>query len=311
MSKHVLVSPVGRSPGAVTGVLLALRAEGWPIETLVALNSNDDKVQQTLSVIADICDHPNVNVKLDDVPVDDFHTTERMVDNPFVKVLERYADHQVHICITAGFGGMSGLAVLATNFYGADHIWHYWVPDEVSNKGHIDKMGSADYYELDHINPVGKVEYKLVALPFLDPRNILPITRQFYESGGKVFPDARSVWTHLATLSTAGAAIEAFERIPPRAVEELFTIIPPTFNGLPENDSLRIQVAMDSILRKYHINDEVLRDRIWRAMQESGSYDRFHATLGSARQKTDDVLVQLVRDILINVFASAVTGAIL
>jgi CRISPR-associated protein (TIGR02584 family) len=177
----VLVSPLGRSPGAVSGVYFALQERGFEIGQVVTIGTSHPDVKATASNYLAPLFGSLERVDYDPVhiPAQDLRDGKRNV-SPYVAMVglalenAHGDDHQVHVAVTGGRSGMGALMALATNLYGADHLWHLWVKQEIEEGGTIDKLfGLTDPTVMatsPFLNPTveGKEAYGIVDLPFLD-----------------------------------------------------------------------------------------------------------------------------------------------
>jgi hypothetical protein len=178
----VLVSPLGRSPGAVSGVYFALKAQ-WGIEVSQVVTvgtSHPDVKTAARDFLARLFGHIQVDYDPIHVPAMELRGGKKNIA-PYVAMVElalknaQEAGHRVHVAVTGGRSGMGALAALATNFYGADHLWHLWVRREIEEKGTVDQLrglrNPARMIRTPTLNPT-EVEdgCEVVSLPFVDLR---------------------------------------------------------------------------------------------------------------------------------------------
>jgi hypothetical protein len=194
---EVLVSPLGRSPGAVSGVCFALEKQRHiKIDKVVTVGTSHPDVQTAAS---------NYLVPLFaslDIDYDPIHAPEPELRHglrhvkPYVALVElalqnaQEEDNRVHVAVTGGRSGMGALAALAANLYGADHLWHLWVKPEIEEGGTIDKLfGLTDGKAMQNspfLNPTveeGDDAYDLVDLPFLDLRPLHDVLWTYRRTG--------------------------------------------------------------------------------------------------------------------------------
>ncbi|HEY75741.1 MAG TPA: hypothetical protein G4O00_06120 [Thermoflexia bacterium] len=201
---EVLVSPLGRSPGAVSGVFFALRQRGIQITEVVTIGTSDGGVLKAAEdYLKPIFQHEKVVYDPIHIPARELKDGRRNV-RPFVAMAElalkqaRENGHAVHVAVTGGRSGMGALMALATNFYGTDHLWHLWVKREIEERGSVEAeevrrlTRARDMVESPYLNPTveGEDAYQLVELPFVDLRPLHPLLWAYRRTGA--VPDVDS-----------------------------------------------------------------------------------------------------------------------
>jgi len=219
----VLVSPLGRSPGAVSGVYFALQARGLEIEQVTTVGTSHPDVRSAAdNYLTPLFKHQEVMYDPIHVPGHDLKDGRRNVA-PYVAMAElalknaRGDDHRVHAAVTGGRSGMGALIALATNFYGADNLWHLWVKQDIEERGTVDKLhGLVDPVEMErsqYLNPTVAGQeggaYQLVDLPFVDLRPLHEVLWTYRRTGKVLVPN--SPLTRLLT----SAGIRRFDDIFP------------------------------------------------------------------------------------------------
>jgi|GEM_PF-2419424 hypothetical protein len=220
----VLISPLGRSPGAVSGVYFALREKGFNIDRVVTVGTSHPVVirasQDFLSRLFAALDVEYEAIHLEGL---DF-TSERKIVMLHTRRMgveierARAAGGQVHISVTGGRSGMGALAALAAQFYGASHLWHLSVPLEIEKMGDTEQLAglisTSDFLASPALNPTlaGEQAYSLVSLPFSDFSGIKSLLT-YYAQFGKL-PDAASV-AMLAFIKDAGLSVDMLRQVYP------------------------------------------------------------------------------------------------
>lgn len=331
MSGHVLVSPLGRSPGAVSGVVRALQVqEDISIDLVITVGTLDAQVikaQEYLKVLLklDEFDVTYCPIAITDPNFKSINPDSAEIYFDYMRdALERAASQAdtVHLVTTAGSSGMGALAVLATNFYGADHLWHYWIPESVARTG---TFGNADcelqpyrcdpYHRslnpfLDGPNSQPAVPYQLHPIPrFINLKPLAPIISAFEGSDGAIRPDLDSVWYHLATLSGFDAVLQAFMDIPLNAVKELVALAPADWSTLSELEQLRLKDEVNKVLRKYAIVAPDLCDKIFEYIKTGGTETDFQGIVGdlaASEGRGGKFFKSFAYDLTVNLIASII-----
>ncbi|MCA9954852.1 MAG: hypothetical protein KC434_09050, partial [Anaerolineales bacterium] len=178
MGEGILVTPLGLSPGAVSGMALALNAQlGYGtisrVEVIGTTNRASQEVSQKLHELLqekDILYQPHF-IPQAELDVDEAAKAFMLLMGQVLASLDGQG-HTVHVGVTSGRSGMGALAALATNVYGADYLWHLWVSREIEDKGRWDLLPKPVKLENNkYLDPtLEEGAYQVVALPFLDLR---------------------------------------------------------------------------------------------------------------------------------------------
>jgi hypothetical protein len=221
MPQEILVSPLGRAPGAVSGVVFALQAQqNIEIDKVITVSTSHPDVKRAakryLTPLFAYCD---VEYDPIHVPAKELRGGSKSI-NPYVAMLgvalERAqpALGHVHVAVTGGRSGMGALAALATNLYGADRLWHLWVHQDIEEQGTVDHLmgltAPQEMFEAPVLNPTKQPDgCEIVDLPFMDLRPLHPLLWEYHRTGA--FPDPNSPLTQLLT----SAGIQRFTEIFP------------------------------------------------------------------------------------------------
>lgn len=215
MTEHILISPLGLSPGAVSGVAFGLQRgigdeAAFPISRVLTLGTSHPNVREAAGYLKPLFAEAGIGYEPDYIPQHELRQTDGSVGTyiaRFGKLLEeaQASGAAVHVAITGGRSGMGALAAMATSLYGAAHLWHLWVPEEIELKGRIGELPQPFNMSNIYLNPPpGK--YELVELPFLDMRPLHPVLWEYYQTGE--WPKEGDWQPLLSAFSTNGVGLD-------------------------------------------------------------------------------------------------------
>lgn len=236
---NVLISPLGRSPGAVSGVYFALKAKGYQVEKVVTVGTSHPAVMQSsqhylkplfaaLGVEYHAVHLPGLDLK---------HGNRVVMPHASMMGLEienaRAAGGDVHVAVTGGRSGMGALAALAAQFFGASYLWHLWVPAEIETEGDVEQLAglisTEDLLNSPVLNPTlaGDEAHDLISLPFSDLSGLKKLLTH-YAATGKL-PDAASL-AMTVFLQDAGLSVERLRQVYPAGatfadMEDYFALV--------------------------------------------------------------------------------------
>lgn len=294
---EILVSPLGRAPGAVSGVAYALQEAGYEIERVITLGTSHPDVFAAAQCLKNVFVDDFV-YEPRDIPAPELRdrdgSSDAFVSN-FGLALEEanHGGNTVHVAVTAGRAGMGALAALATNLYGTDHLWHFWVTDEIAEGGLIDRLQRPLTKENMYLNPtVSDPEfYELVELPFIDLRPLHSVIWEYYKH--RTVPAEDSKYGRMLTAEQleqllqvfpAGITLKQLKKIKDMAeiaptlsaeqqlqqVEELGAIL---------SNAGFVPASMRDRLRRMVVGNTPL-DTILREMGEASSNPQFREQIG-------------------------------
>jgi len=141
----ILLSPLGRSPGAVSGLYHALDESSVSIDRLVVLATSDLAVQASAEELHyHFHDKPTGFLTVQEISSGDDPEMvgERAVYGfiPRVNAVlynARHVEDEVHIGIAGGRKSMSALATLSAYVYGAAAVYHFWVHERIEEWGDV------------------------------------------------------------------------------------------------------------------------------------------------------------------------------
>jgi len=144
--KKVLISPLGLSPGAVSGLYYALQREmEIKVDKVITISTNDPKrVRSCKRVLEDLffkegVDYDSHSILFADLRWDG---AVRAFCKDLAATLAVVKQDEVYLGISAGYASMGALALLvARQNKAADEVYHLWVDDELQQMGHIDRFG--------------------------------------------------------------------------------------------------------------------------------------------------------------------------
>lgn len=141
----LLLSPLGRSPGAVSGLYHRLVESGEGIDRLIVLSTSDPAVQESAKALRrHFRNKPKDFLSLQPVSSgDDAEMVSERAVYGFIHRVNRVlydAQHdgdEVHMGIAGGRKSMSALATLSAYVYGAAAVYHFWVHEKIEEWGDI------------------------------------------------------------------------------------------------------------------------------------------------------------------------------
>ena len=149
MNRHILLSPIGRSPGTVTGIYYALQDQKVEIDAVALLSTASETVKRSADWVEkelgkDKVTRLSLRSPNREKYTVDFDNEDAAVD--FIRQVNavlmqaRKAGDKVFLGITAGRSSMGALATLSAYVYGAAGVYHLWVDREIEKNGDIDKL---------------------------------------------------------------------------------------------------------------------------------------------------------------------------
>lgn len=147
MSKNLLVTALGTSPAVVTEALDLLKEQHLPMDGVLLFASDDHDVKSALDLLqTHLPSHDGIDW-ITPIPTGafgDIDSAEAAVS--FLEVaggnLRTYRDagYRLFVSVAGGRKSMAGLLTLAVQFYGADRLFHIWVPPWIEEEGDITKL---------------------------------------------------------------------------------------------------------------------------------------------------------------------------
>lgn len=196
MKRHVLISPLGRSPGAVSGVYFGLEDLGVKVDEVITVGTADAGVKKagTVQLRSLFGEEGGVVYRPRFMADEELRGGEDDI-SPFAARMGLYIEQArddgsvIHVAVTGGRSGMGALAALAAQLYGADHIWHLWVAPEIEKGGTVDKLRFPYSRRNLYLNPTvekgkeGEALWELVELPLVDLTWLHGPIREYVQTG--------------------------------------------------------------------------------------------------------------------------------
>ncbi len=174
---NILLSPIGRSPGAVTGIYYALaeQEDAVQIDTVVLLSTAMPQVKEAAKMVKQVLGQDRVVVlplrAAEDKPSHDFNDEATALN--FIHLANAVLDHgrragdAVYIGISGGRSSMGALATLSAYVYGAAGIYHLWVDEKIEQQGDITQLlGMRRPERMKILNPPAD-RRRLVSIPLI------------------------------------------------------------------------------------------------------------------------------------------------
>ena len=225
MSEHILISPVGFSPGAVSGVYFALTKQSIQVNQVITVGTRHDDVRKATGTLKALFR------KVDGLAYKDCYIYEKELNQkasgPFAARMGLYISQArqvgktVHVAVTGGRSGMGALAALAAQIYRADRLYHMWVREDIEREGA--RPNQPPTSDNPYLNPViaGKDAWELVHLPFADLSGLLEDAEKYRASGrftenwtaGRLVDQGPAMLNVLASYVPAGLTIQATQEL--------------------------------------------------------------------------------------------------
>lgn len=296
--EHVLVSPLGRSPGAVSGIALALiggdngRVGNHDIARVITVGTSHPDVKKAARILTSVFHETEIAYEQRAIKPAELREEDDSADQYFKEFGRALEDVNesgatAHVAVTGGRSGMGALAALSTNLYGADYMWHLWVHDDIAKGGEIDSLQPPYTLENPCLNPtLEDGHYEVVRLPFIDLRPLHPYIRK-YAAKGRV-PDQdfehpllrlllQSNLDRLAEVFPATISIREADRIVEMAQQY------PSSDG---EEQRRLDMELGRILERSDITDEATEERLRALIAGGMPVDRVLAAAKRGEDKT-------------------------
>jgi len=139
----------------VSGVAFALWrgvSEGdniihYPINRVATVGTSHSEVREAAQCLQPLFAAEGIEYHAEFITQEELKGNDQSVSNFVTRLgdlFDRYRDEKLHIAVTGGRSGMGALAALAASLYGADFLWHLWVPETIEAKGHIRLLQKTD-----------------------------------------------------------------------------------------------------------------------------------------------------------------------
>jgi len=254
MAKKLLIATLGTSPAVITEAVDLLTEEGVRPDGIQLLMTQDSDVRESYELLAQ---HPPAHdgiTWVDPVFISahgDVDSSEAAIEfmQEACRILKTYRDdgYRLFVSIAGGRKAMSALLALAVQFYGAERLFHVWVPPWLEEEGEISKLRHLKDFpeELNkRLHPsleAGESDRpRIVDLPFISLFPWLDDIRMALQ--GKEVPSKEIKEFLMATSlltsegeptdlgKTVSAILESVEGLPPARQEECQIHISPHHN---------------------------------------------------------------------------------
>lgn len=193
MAKKLLISTLGTSPAVVTEAVDLLKEQGTTLNGVVLLGTADGDVREAIVLLSEhLPNHDSISW-VEPVTVQSYwDVADAQAAVSFMqeacRMLKTYRDagYHLYVSIAGGRKVMSALMTLAVQLYGAERLFHVWVPPWLEEKGDINHLlRFRDHpHELNELLHPSLSASKgdrpcLVDLPFI---SLLPLLPQLIEA---------------------------------------------------------------------------------------------------------------------------------
>ena len=147
MTKKLLLATLGTTPAVITEAIDLLAEQNIHVDGVQLLMTQDADVQECYELLVQhLPTHDGISW-VDPVPIaayGDVDTPEAAVEfmQKACRILKTYRDagYCLFVSIAGGRKAMSALLALAVQFYGAERLFHVWVPPWIEEEGDISKL---------------------------------------------------------------------------------------------------------------------------------------------------------------------------
>ena len=296
MSRKLLIATLGTSPAVITEAIDLLDEQGLRPDGVVLLHTEEYKVRQSLNLLNQhLPEHCKIGWIVP-VPVGtygDVNSAEAAVE--FMQIacaqLRAYRkDYRLFVSIAGGRKSMAALLTLAVQFYGAERLFHIWVPPTLEEEGKIDHLLNLTDQEIIYalhppLDRAPSERPQLVDLPFFALFPMLHDIREALVGKGHPSKEVKSLLVGAGLLSKDGTPTQLGRQV--STILELVEALPPARQTEP----------------KVHISSHHYKDRIERFAWELVGYAPFILEIRGERwgQGEPGVLAQLPRSLLVRV----------
>jgi len=177
MPKKLLIATLGTSPAVVTEAIDLLTEQNCRPDGVILLRTEDTDVREAYELLANHLPQHDGLTWVEPVPTGrygDVDTPEAAVEfmQEACRILKTYRDagYRLFVNIAGGRKAMSALLTLAVQFYGAERLFHIWVPPWLEEEGEIAQLRNLPEETLNQkLHPPLDTEDRprLVDLPFI------------------------------------------------------------------------------------------------------------------------------------------------
>lgn len=156
MPKKLLIATLGTSPAVITEAIDLLDEQGLRPEGVILFYTDDPDVRKSLGLLYQhLPPHCGIT-DIRSVPISafgDIDSSQAAVEfmQEACRTLKTYRDKgdRLFVSIAGGRKAMSSLLALAVQFYGAERLFHIWVPLWLEEEGEIAKLHNLQSEQLN------------------------------------------------------------------------------------------------------------------------------------------------------------------
>lgn len=175
MSKKLLIATLGTSPAVITEAIDLLQEQDARPDGVIVFMTQDADVQDSFTLLTQHLPSHDQITWIDPVPIaayTDITNSRSAVEfmQEACRILKAYRDsgYRLFVSIAGGRKAMSSLLALAVQFYGAERLFHIWVPPWIEAEGEI-----AELRRLPSEQVVERLHPRLTGVPDSDrPRMV-------------------------------------------------------------------------------------------------------------------------------------------
>ena len=275
MSENILISPLGLSPGAVSGMAFALKKENYNLQKVVTVSTSHPDVLTSASYLDEVLYDASIayeNQAISAIELKEENGSAGTFSSRIGNCIETANKEGwiVHVGVTAGRSGMGALATLAANLYGTDFLWHLWVDNAIELGGQISQLARPFTADNIYLNPT-KTDgaWDLVSLPFIDLRPLHPLIWRYYKTGE--YPNPESPFYSLFATGN----IKRFEDVFPAGLTmgqvDRMAEMTQLYPELEEEEQFDKLDELSNILQDAGIIDKQTKRRLRQMVQTGGS----------------------------------------
>jgi len=256
MSKKLLIATLGTSPAVVTEAVDLLTGQNCRPDGVILLRTEDHDVREAYMLLANHLPQHDGLTWVESVSIGqygDVDTPEAAVEfmQEACRILKTYRDagYRLFASIAGGRKAMSALLALAVQFYGAERLFHIWVPPWLEIEGEIAQLRNLpEDVRIQKLHPPLNAENcpRLVDLPFI---GLFPWLEDIRDALKGAVPPERS----LKTLLQANNLLDSQTR--PTELGTAILNILEGVEGLPPARQAPCKVA----IAKHHYRDRLER----------------------------------------------------
>lgn len=242
MSKKLLIATLGTSPAVVTEAVDLLDEQGVRPDGVILLMTQDPDVKEAYVLLASHLPQHDDITWVEPVSIINYGDVDTSISavefmQETCRILKAYrgAGHRLFVSIAGGRKAMSSLLTLAVQFYGAERLFHVWVPPWIEEEGEIGNLRNLPpKAQTERLHPPLDKEPsdrpRIVDLPFIGLFPLLDDILAALKGGESPTRDLKRILVANGLLTTSGAPtvlgqtvadiLENVEGLPPARQQE-------------------------------------------------------------------------------------------